>query len=148
MLTETCVMWQRLIRRSCSLEDTLTRSATFHPLTQTTDHQEEEGSLRQRRITIGESGNIILRTNTIALRNTTDVWLKKLHKFVFLCLPCSIIYASVQGSEWKLPWEGTVNHQRKAFRVASAQPRAATITEYALFIFPSSLDLSKQWLCK
>lgn len=30
----------------------------------------------------------------------------------------------------------------------STQPRAAAITEYALFIFPSSLDLSKQWLCK
>ncbi|XP_056291763.1 uncharacterized protein LOC130207265 isoform X4 [Pseudoliparis swirei] len=49
---DTFTHQRRLIRRSCSLEDTLTRSATFHPLTQTTDHQEEEGSLRQRRITI------------------------------------------------------------------------------------------------
>ncbi|TNN74328.1 hypothetical protein EYF80_015411 [Liparis tanakae] len=49
---DTFTHQRRLIRRSCSLEDTLTRSATFHPLTQTTDHQEEEGSLRQRRVTI------------------------------------------------------------------------------------------------
>lgn len=60
ILTETCIMWQRLITRSCSLGDTLTRSATFHALTQTTDQQDEEGSPRQRRITVGESGIIIL----------------------------------------------------------------------------------------
>ncbi|XP_030603281.1 uncharacterized protein LOC115792849 [Archocentrus centrarchus] len=44
---------RRLITRSCSLEDTLTRSDTFHALTQTTDqHHEEQGSPRQRRITV------------------------------------------------------------------------------------------------
>ncbi|XP_068574835.1 uncharacterized protein [Cebidichthys violaceus] len=49
---DTFTHQRRPIMRSCSLEDTLTRSATFHTLTQTTDHQEEEGSLRQRRITV------------------------------------------------------------------------------------------------
>ncbi|KAF3708393.1 hypothetical protein EXN66_Car001567 [Channa argus] len=44
---------RRPISRSCSLEETLTRSATFHGLTKTTDqHCEEEGSPRQRRITV------------------------------------------------------------------------------------------------
>ncbi|XP_019222626.1 uncharacterized protein LOC102076969 isoform X2 [Oreochromis niloticus] len=47
---------RRPITRSCSLEDRLTRSATFHSFTQTTDrHHEEEGSPRQRRITVGDS---------------------------------------------------------------------------------------------
>ncbi|KAK2824109.1 hypothetical protein Q5P01_021284 [Channa striata] len=44
---------RRLISRSCSLEETLTRSATFHGFTKTTDqHCEEEGSQRQRRLTL------------------------------------------------------------------------------------------------
>ncbi|XP_067091839.1 uncharacterized protein [Osmerus mordax] len=39
--------------RSCSLGDTVTRSHTFHTVTQTKDQsQEEEGSPRQRRITV------------------------------------------------------------------------------------------------
>ncbi|XP_023255873.1 spindle pole body component 110-like [Seriola lalandi dorsalis] len=42
---------RRPIIRSCSLGDALTRSATFHSLTHTTD-QKEEGSPRQRRITV------------------------------------------------------------------------------------------------
>ncbi|KAM8860057.1 uncharacterized protein AB9W97_019787 isoform 2-T3 [Spinachia spinachia] len=49
---DTFTHQRRLIKRSCSLEDTPTRSATFHALTQTTDHQEDERSLRQRRITV------------------------------------------------------------------------------------------------
>ncbi|XP_076748102.1 uncharacterized protein LOC101470155 [Maylandia zebra] len=49
---------KRPITRSCSLEDRLTRSATFHGLTQTTDRRhEEEGSPRQRRITVGDSAS-------------------------------------------------------------------------------------------
>ncbi|KAL7383206.1 hypothetical protein ABVT39_006495 [Epinephelus coioides] len=40
------------LAHSCSLGDKLTRSATFHALTQTTDQQEEEGSPRQRRKTV------------------------------------------------------------------------------------------------
>ncbi|XP_051816326.1 uncharacterized protein LOC110949292 [Acanthochromis polyacanthus] len=44
---------RRPITRSCSLGDSLTRSATFHGLTQTTDQlKEEEGRTRQRRITV------------------------------------------------------------------------------------------------
>lgn len=69
-LTETCITWQRPITRSFSLGDRLTRSSTFHALSQTTGHQ-EEGSPRQRRITVGESGIIILWTNKIVLHNTT-----------------------------------------------------------------------------
>ncbi|XP_038592784.1 uncharacterized protein LOC119916896 [Micropterus salmoides] len=42
----------RPITRSCSPGGTLTRSATFHTLTKTTDHQEEEGLARRRRITV------------------------------------------------------------------------------------------------
>nr|XP_040035307.1 uncharacterized protein LOC120821030 isoform X2 [Gasterosteus aculeatus aculeatus] len=49
---DTFTHQRRLITRSCSLEDTPTRSATFHALTQTTDHQEDERSLQQRRITV------------------------------------------------------------------------------------------------
>ncbi|KAL6101644.1 uncharacterized protein ACO6RY_16843 [Pungitius sinensis] len=49
---DTFTHQRRLITRSCSLEDTPTRSAAFHALTQTTDHQEDERSLRQRRITV------------------------------------------------------------------------------------------------
>lgn len=58
-LTEACITWQRQITRSCRLGDTLTRSATFHALSQTTGHQ-EEGSPQQRRITVGESGIIVV----------------------------------------------------------------------------------------
>lgn len=54
----------------------------------------------------------------------------------FCCHSCSVIYASIRGPEWKHLWEGNVNHQSGAFRVASSQPRAAAITEYALFKFP------------
>ncbi|XP_054874532.1 uncharacterized protein LOC118470844 [Amphiprion ocellaris] len=44
---------RRQITRSCSLGDSLTRSATFHGLTQTTDQpSKEEGRTRQRRITV------------------------------------------------------------------------------------------------
>ncbi|XP_031730454.1 uncharacterized protein LOC116398358 [Anarrhichthys ocellatus] len=49
---DTFTHQRRPIMRSCSLEDPLTRSSTFHTLSQTTDHQEEEGPLRQRRITV------------------------------------------------------------------------------------------------
>lgn len=59
MLTETCIALQRLITCSHSAGETLTRSATFHALTQTSDHQEEEGLPQQRRTTIGESSAII-----------------------------------------------------------------------------------------
>lgn len=52
------------------------------------------------------------------------------------CLSCSVIYASIRGPEWKHLWEGNVNHQSGAFRVASSQSRAAAITENALFKFP------------
>ncbi|XP_040906337.1 uncharacterized protein LOC121189923 [Toxotes jaculatrix] len=44
---------RRPITRSCSLGDTPTRSTTFHALTHAADqHQEEEGSPQQRRITV------------------------------------------------------------------------------------------------
>ncbi|CAK6951747.1 uncharacterized protein LOC121911510 [Scomber scombrus] len=44
---------RKLLTRSCSLGDTLTRSATFQALTQTTDQQQkEDGSPQQRRITV------------------------------------------------------------------------------------------------
>ncbi|KAK9541760.1 hypothetical protein VZT92_001781 [Zoarces viviparus] len=49
---DTFTHQRRPITRSCSLEEPLTRSSTFHTLSQTTDHQEEEGPLRQRRITV------------------------------------------------------------------------------------------------
>ncbi|XP_051234504.1 uncharacterized protein LOC127351223 [Dicentrarchus labrax] len=49
---DTLTHQRRQITRSCSLGDTLTRSATFHALTETTNNQEEEGSPRQRRITV------------------------------------------------------------------------------------------------
>lgn len=61
-------------------------------------------------------------------------WKKKLSSPC--CLSCSVIYASIRGPEWKHLCEGNVNHQSGAFRVASSQPRAAAITEYALFKFP------------
>ncbi|XP_074532058.1 uncharacterized protein LOC141795167 [Halichoeres trimaculatus] len=41
----------RLITRSCSLEDKLTRSATFHALTQTSERK-DEGTPRERRVTV------------------------------------------------------------------------------------------------
>ncbi|KAM7385809.1 hypothetical protein PAMP_001865 [Pampus punctatissimus] len=50
---DTFTHQRKPLTRSCSLGDTLTRGATFHALTQTTDRQqEEEGSPRQRRITV------------------------------------------------------------------------------------------------
>ncbi|KAL3050115.1 hypothetical protein OYC64_012207 [Pagothenia borchgrevinki] len=49
---DTFTHQMRLITRSCSLVDTMTRSATFNSSTESTDHQEEEGSPRQRRITV------------------------------------------------------------------------------------------------
>ncbi|CAJ1067716.1 uncharacterized protein LOC126407136 [Xyrichtys novacula] len=49
---DTFTHQRRLITRSCSLEDKLTRSATFHALTQTADHKEEGDSPRERRITV------------------------------------------------------------------------------------------------
>ncbi|XP_035848416.1 uncharacterized protein LOC116051362 [Sander lucioperca] len=49
---DTFTHQRRPVTRSCSFGDPLTRSATFHALTQTTEHQEEEGSPRQRRITV------------------------------------------------------------------------------------------------
>ncbi|KAA8583976.1 hypothetical protein FQN60_015184 [Etheostoma spectabile] len=49
---ETFTHQRRPVTRSCSFGDTLTRSATFHALTQNTEHQEEEGAPRQRRITV------------------------------------------------------------------------------------------------
>ncbi len=70
MWTETCVTWQRLITRSCSLEDRLTRSATFHALTCTSESQEEEGSPQQPCITVGESSIIVLWTNKISPHDT------------------------------------------------------------------------------
>ncbi|XP_026165572.1 uncharacterized protein LOC113131991 [Mastacembelus armatus] len=54
---ETFTQQRRSVTRSCSLRDTLTRSATFHALTLNTDqHQEEEGS-PQRRHTVDESAS-------------------------------------------------------------------------------------------
>lgn len=58
ILTETCIMLQRLITRSHSVGETLTRSATFHALTQTSDHQDKESSPQLRRSTVGESSVI------------------------------------------------------------------------------------------
>ncbi|XP_078129859.1 uncharacterized protein LOC144532797 [Sander vitreus] len=49
---DTFTHQRRPVTRSCSFGDPLTRSATFHALTQTTEQQEEEGSPRQRRITV------------------------------------------------------------------------------------------------
>ncbi|KAM7408997.1 hypothetical protein PAMA_002627 [Pampus argenteus] len=52
-MMDTITHRRKPLTRSCSLGDTLTRSATFHALTQTTDRQqEEEGSPRQRRVTV------------------------------------------------------------------------------------------------
>ncbi|XP_034465310.1 uncharacterized protein LOC117775875 isoform X1 [Hippoglossus hippoglossus] len=48
---DTVTHRRRPITRSCSLEDTITRSATFHAFTHTTE-KDEEGSPRQRRRTI------------------------------------------------------------------------------------------------
>lgn len=60
MVTEACVTLQRLITCSHSAGETLTRSATFHALTQTSDRQEEEEGLpQQRRTTIGGPSVII-----------------------------------------------------------------------------------------
>ncbi|XP_034538164.1 uncharacterized protein LOC117811799 [Notolabrus celidotus] len=49
---DTFTHQRRLITRSCSLEDKLTRSATFHALTQTNNRKEEDGLQRERRITV------------------------------------------------------------------------------------------------
>ncbi|KAI3363067.1 hypothetical protein L3Q82_011726, partial [Scortum barcoo] len=49
---DTLTHQRRPLTRSCSLGATLTRSATFHPLSQTTGHQEKEGSPQQRRTTV------------------------------------------------------------------------------------------------
>ncbi|XP_030011896.1 uncharacterized protein LOC115434220 isoform X2 [Sphaeramia orbicularis] len=50
---DTVTHQRRPITRSCSFGDTLTRSPTFHTLTQTTDkHRGEEASPRQRRKTV------------------------------------------------------------------------------------------------
>ncbi|KAG7230029.1 hypothetical protein INR49_009749 [Caranx melampygus] len=50
---DTFTHHRRPITRSCSLGDTLTRSATFHGLSNTTDnHYKEQGSPQQRRITV------------------------------------------------------------------------------------------------
>lgn len=60
MVTEACITLQRLITCSHSAGETLTRSATFHALTQTSDRQEQEDGLpQQRRTTIGEPSVII-----------------------------------------------------------------------------------------
>ncbi|XP_076599718.1 uncharacterized protein LOC143328456 isoform X1 [Chaetodon auriga] len=49
---DTFTQRRRPITRSCSLGDTLNRSATFHGLTQISNHQEEKESPHQRRITV------------------------------------------------------------------------------------------------
>ncbi|XP_044228892.1 uncharacterized protein LOC122997045 [Thunnus albacares] len=50
---DTFTHQKKPLTRSCSLGDTLTSSSTFHTLTQATNQQqEEEGSPRQRRITV------------------------------------------------------------------------------------------------
>ncbi|XP_063730913.1 uncharacterized protein LOC134858754 isoform X1 [Eleginops maclovinus] len=49
---DTFTHQRRPITRSCSLVDTMTRSTTFNSSTESTDRQEEEGSPRQRRITV------------------------------------------------------------------------------------------------
>lgn len=67
MLTENFITRQRPITRSCSFGDALSSSSTSHALTHSThQHQEEEGSPRQRRITIREPG-VTLWTNKIVL---------------------------------------------------------------------------------
>lgn len=151
ILTETCITWQRSITRSCSLGDTLTRSATFHALTQTTDHQEEEGSL-QRRKTVGESGNIILWTNKFVLHNSTVPTDMSLKNNTTLCFWMPFMQHHICLS-LRIRMETSLRRYCKPSKQGlqggiSTQPRAAAITEYALFIFPCSLDLSKQWLCK
>ncbi|KAM6997208.1 uncharacterized protein LKV04_005932 [Tautogolabrus adspersus] len=97
---DTFTHQRRLITRSCSLDDRLTRSATFHTLTQTTNRTEEEES-PQRRITVAsylppstdQNGNFsekdVDKQGAKSLRemNTEDVcqWFTsiRLHK----CLP-------------------------------------------------------------
>ncbi|KAE8280452.1 hypothetical protein D5F01_LYC21014 [Larimichthys crocea] len=49
---DTFTHQRRTITRSCSPGHTLTRSATFHALTQASENREEEGSPQQRRITV------------------------------------------------------------------------------------------------
>nr|XP_046258809.1 uncharacterized protein LOC124066466 [Scatophagus argus] len=49
---DTYIHQRRTITRSSSAGDTITRSSTFHALTQTSEHQEEEGSPQQRRTTV------------------------------------------------------------------------------------------------
>lgn len=148
VLTALCITWQKPLTRSCSLGDRLSRSATFHALTQTTDQQqEEEGSPRQRRITIGESGVAIL-------------WAILLFQMIYIQIrPYNVVFFSMSFMQHhiclslRIRMETSLRRYCKPSKQGlqggiSTQPRAAAITEYALFIFPSSLDLSKQWLCK
>lgn len=102
MITKTCIMRQRPVTHSSLLGETLTRSATFHGLTQATAQLQEEGSPRQRRITVGERCFLTLSIKFCETKTSFSF------SSVSLCLSCSIIHASVEGSEWKLPWEGTV----------------------------------------
>lgn len=136
--------------RSCSLEDRLTRSATFHGLTQTTDrHHEEEGSPRQRRITVGDSGNIIWPSKLCyyiillfqLIRNTT---LQEAHLFFFVYFAQHPICLILRIRMETFPRRYCKSSKPSLQGGISTQPRAAAIIEYTLFIFPSSLDLSKQ----
>lgn len=66
MSSETRMTLQRLISRSYSAGETLTRSATFHALSPTYHYRQEGCSAQQRRTTIGWSA-AIMRTVTLML---------------------------------------------------------------------------------
>lgn len=66
------------------------------------------------------------------------------HKLPFqiyvVFFPCSITYASVQGSDWERLWEGTVSHQGRAFRVASPHsPEPQQLQNMLCLYFPTLL---------
>ena len=73
--------------------------------------------------------------------NISDYGWSMIQKTILqLCFSCSISSASVKGSEWKLPWEGTVNHQSRAFRVASAHsPELLQLLNMLCLYFPAPL---------
>lgn len=118
MSRETRIPLQRPITRSLSAGETLTRSATFHALSSTYDHRDD------RRTSIGSSATIThshtsARTPTHCDANALQhVKSNRPYRVLFSCLLFSIIRAPVRGAEWKLPCEGTVNHQSRPFRVA------------------------------
>lgn len=132
------VVFQRLITRSLSEGETLTSGATSPPLNRTPNRREEKDTQHKRRSTLGAFA-VGLSVPAVPLSAMRITFIAKKNSS-FSCFPCSVIYASIRGPEWKHLCEGNLNHQSGAFRVASSQPRAAAITEYALFKFP--------WLCQ